>query len=53
VDAETMHGPDFYIRQTGESDWMYGEDMSADPTWTSIANGTVVSSTVELSWANT
>jgi hypothetical protein len=44
-----MPGPDFYIRQIGESVWMYGEDMSADPTWTS---GTVVDNTVELSWAD-
>jgi hypothetical protein len=47
-----MPGPDFYIRQIGDSAWMCGEDLSADPTWTSIANGTVVSNTVELSLAD-
>jgi hypothetical protein len=52
VDTEAMPGPDFYIRQIGDSVWMYGEDMSADPTWTSIANGTVVGNNVELSWAD-
>jgi hypothetical protein len=52
VDTETMPGPDFYIRQIGESVWMYGEDISADPTWTSIANGTVVGNTAELIWAD-
>lgn len=52
VNTETMPGPDFYIRQIGDSVWMYGEDMSADPTWISIANGTVVGDTVELSWAD-
>jgi len=31
---------------------MYGEDISADLTWTSIASGTVVGNTVELSWAD-
>jgi hypothetical protein len=52
MDTETMSGPDFYIRQIGDSVWMYGEDLSADPTWISVANGTVVGNTVELSWAD-
>jgi len=46
VDTESMPGPDFYIRQIGETVWMYGQDLSADPTWIS---GTVVDNTVELS----
>jgi hypothetical protein len=52
LDTEEMAGPDFYIRQIGDSVWMYGEDMTADPTWTSIANGTVIDNTIELNWAD-
>jgi hypothetical protein len=46
VDTESMPGPDFYIRQIGEIVWIYGQNLSADPTWTS---GTVVDNTIELS----
>jgi hypothetical protein len=31
---------------------MYGEDWSADPTWTSTANGTIIGNTIEFSWAD-
>jgi tetratricopeptide (TPR) repeat protein len=47
-----MAGPDFYIRQIGDSVWMYGEDWSADPTWTSTANGTIIGNTINLNWAD-
>jgi hypothetical protein len=50
--TEVMAGPDFYIRQIGDSVWMYGEDWSGDPTWTSVANGTIKGNTVEFSWAD-
>jgi hypothetical protein len=50
--AEAVSGPDFYIRHIGDSVWMYGEDMTADPTWTSVANGTVIGDKVELNWAD-
>ena len=50
--TEVMAGPDFYIRQIGDSVWMYGEDWSAEPTWTSTANGTIIGNTIEFSWAD-
>jgi hypothetical protein len=52
LDSEVISGPDFYIRQIGDSVWMYGEDLSADPTWISVANGTVIGNTVEFNWAD-
>jgi hypothetical protein len=32
ADTESIPGPDFYIQQIGDSVWIYGENLSYDPT---------------------
>jgi hypothetical protein len=41
---------DIYIRQIDNSIWWLCESSGVNPSWTSVANGTVKGNTVSLSW---
>lgn len=45
-------GADFYIRQVNDTIWWYGENSAEEPTWTSVACGTVEGDTVSVNWAD-
>jgi len=43
---------DFYITQVGDEVWMYGESMTGDPTWTSVAYGTIEENIIDMTWVD-
>ena len=43
---------DIYIKQIDNDIWWYCESVGVDPSWTSVANGTVDGSTVNLRWVD-
>ena len=43
---------DIYIKQIDNDVWWYCESVGVDPSWTSVANGTVDGSTVNLRWVD-
>jgi hypothetical protein len=45
-------GENFYIRQGNNTVWCYGESITQNENWTSIAYGTLEGNTVKLDWAD-
>lgn len=43
---------DIYIKQIDNDVWWYCESVGVDPSWTSVANGTIDGSTVNLRWVD-
>ena len=43
---------DIYIKQIDNDVWWYCESVGVDPSWTSVGNGTVDGSTVNLRWVD-
>ncbi|WP_143763247.1 hypothetical protein [Methanothrix harundinacea] len=45
-------GANIYIRQVNDTVWWYAENSAEEPTWTSVAFGTVEGDTVSVNWAD-
>lgn len=43
-------GGTFYITQTGNNVYWYGEENSQNPFWSNIAYGTISGNTISLNW---
>lgn len=45
-------GGTYYIRQSGDSIWWFGEPSTNPGGWSNVANGTISDSTVNLVWSD-
>jgi len=43
---------DIYIKQIDNDVWWYCESVGVDPSWTSVANGSIDGSTLNLRWVD-
>ena len=45
-------GGTYYIQQIGDTIWWYGEAKDTNPSWSTVATGTIDGSTINLNWAD-
>lgn len=45
-------GGTYYIRQIGDAVFWYGENSSANPAWSNVANGKIYGNIIQLEWAD-
>lgn len=46
----TVGGVTFYVRQSGNEIWWFGEQAAVNPRWTNVASGTIEGDQIRVRW---